>query len=163
MKIQDTTPTATTLTFDGAWWVTLLNIAFPTPVKHTGSLVVTLLPHDGGAHLLATGGKNVQVPNITAARATDPTLGTVLDGLQTELQRLSSKPAPAAPNTLALLYLVVQAPDPTKPAIARATFSDKSVYTIPDILAMVGTDAAFAAAFAATLAKVAALAGKTVA
>lgn len=125
-------------TFNG-YWIRSANF-----VSDKSFVQASLLPYDG-THLLATGGKivNKQDAGLVASVAA-------------EAKRLAGK-------DIAVKLVNVLAQDPAKPVVLNVVFADGTRHTEKDCFAKAREDEAFASAFSAALAGIAALAGLEVA
>lgn len=156
MIINPTPITPATMT---GMWVANVRINLPLssspyPQVASGSFISRLLPYDG-EHLLATGGKNIVVENLTAKRAIDSTFDRVIASIIAEIERQAGK--------VGLSTVTVVAPDPDRPVIAIGDFPDRTRHLIADCYTLAATDATFARIFQSAMAEIARQAGLTVA
>lgn len=152
-------PTPITPATMSGMWVANVRIQLPAsgdprPRIASGSFSARLLPYDG-THLLATGGKNVVIENLTSKRASDSTFDAVIASIIAEIERQAGKTG--------LTTLTVIAPDPARPVIAIGDFPDRSRHMIADCYALAATDEVFAGVFQSAMAEIARQAGLSVA
>ena len=146
--------------FSGMWISNLSLIQpdpnFPAPLfeQGYGRLTATLLPYDG-AHLLATGRKQVIISKLTDSISTDTTLSNIISSLISEAQRQGSTTSPVK-------TLVLSALDPTQPVKVTSKFVDGTSHSITNCFALANTDTIFANVFNNTMVEIARLAGLTV-
>lgn len=145
-------PNPVTATFEGMW-ITNVAIIFPEKGK-TGSLNAKMQPWEG-EHLLMTGGKQVNVWNLTQSANQDAALSSILESIKTNMARLSGNSEP-------LKMVQVVAIDPAKPIFVQAVFNDNKVYRIQDADALTKTDSEFAQCFGTALGKIASLGGLSI-
>ena len=128
-----TNPTPFTPNLCGTIWVTSAEL-------YPNDLHAELAPTDG-TYLVVDEGRQVNVDLRTDAAAK-----AAADVLFAQVQRLAGK-------TAAVTSLILSAPSPRKKVTALATFADKSpAWRCADVLALVASDMACAAAYEAFVA-----------
>jgi len=118
-----------------------------------GKMFIRLQPYDGNYMLSTT--VNSSIRNLSAVRASDASLDTVLTNLEAECRRQANEP------TAELQTIAVSAPNPTLPVVASIIFKDKPIHRIHDCFKLTSTDTTFGTVFYATMAKIAEKAGYT--
>jgi hypothetical protein len=150
-----TNPTPITPGTFGGMWISKVELAMPDLrfpagfLERRGKLLATLLPYDG-VHLLATGGKSLQVHDLAAGSAADARIAGLVGALCGEAGRQSGKTG--------VTGIAVHAPDPSKPVRVVCRFGHET-FIVPDGFGLCAEDPQFASVFTTVMGTVAVLAG----